>query len=148
MKRMLKILLLLVAGMLAAALSGCAVNRATATVDPSADLAAMKTMHVQRLEEDGYNVNVLIADKLRGMGYEVSTGTEKRTDVDALVTYWDKWMWDITMYLLELTITIRDPRTDYPLATGTSLHTSLTRKSAQGMVDEVIGNIFKGGEKE
>lgn len=146
MKRMLRTLLAV--GLLMGVLSGCAVNRATATVDPSADLAALKTMHVQRLEEDNGGVNVLIADKLRGMGYTVSTGTEKRSDVDALVTYWDKWMWDITMYMIELTITIRDPKTDYPLATGNSFHTSLTRKSPQGMVDEVVGNIFNKGENK
>lgn len=146
MKRMLRTLLAV--GLLMGVLSGCAVNRATATVDPSADLSALKTMHVQRLEEDNGGVNVLIADKLRGMGYAVSTGTEKRSDVDALVTYWDKWMWDITMYMIELTITIRDPKTDYPLATGNSFHTSLTRKSPQGMVDEVVGNIFNKGENK
>ncbi len=47
------------------------------------------------------------------------------------------------MYLLELTITIRDPQTDYPMATGNSLHSSLTRKSPKEMVEEVMGNIFK-----
>jgi hypothetical protein len=66
--------------------------------------------------------------------------------VDALVTYKDKWMWDITMYMLELTITIRDPQNDYPLATGNSFHTSLTRKSPTEMVDEVVENIFKQGK--
>jgi len=124
-------------------LSGCAVNRATATVDPSADLRSLKSMHVVKLEEDGHDVNELITKKLRSMGYEVTTSKEKRSDVDAVVTYWDKWMWDITMYLLELTITIRDPGTDYPLATGNSMHTSLTRKSPEAMVDEVVTNIFK-----
>jgi hypothetical protein len=143
MKRLLGPLLL--TALLALTLPGCAVNRATATVDPSADLSALRTMHVVRLEEDGYDVNVLIADKLTAMGYQVTTSTSHRTDVDAIVTYWDKWMWDITMYLLELTITIRDPKSDYPLATGNSMHTSLTRKSPPAMVDEVLGNIFKGG---
>jgi hypothetical protein len=126
--------------------SGCAVNRATATVDPSANLAALKTLHVVKLPEENGGINVLIADKFRSRGYTVTTDTEKRQDVDALVTYWDKWMWDITMYLLELTITIRDPKTDFPLATGNSLHTSLTRKSQKEMVEEVVDNIFKQGK--
>jgi hypothetical protein len=129
-------------------LSGCAVNRATATVDPSADLAALKTLHVVKLPEENGGINVLIADKFRSRGYTVTTDTEKRQDVDALVTYWDKWMWDITMYLLELTITVRDPKTDYPLATGNSFHTSLTRKSPKEMVEEVVDNIFKQGKKD
>jgi len=126
---------------------GCAVNRATATVDPTASLAAIKRVHVVQLQEDGYNVNQTIADKLNAMGIVATTSKEKRQDVDAIVTYWDKWMWDITMYLLELTIVLRDPSTDFPLATGNSMHTSLTRKSQQEMVDEVLGNIFKGGTK-
>jgi hypothetical protein len=63
-----------------------------------------------------------------------------------LVTYQDKWIWDITMYVLELTITVRDPKTDYPLASGNSMHTSLTRKSPTEMVAEVIDSILKQGK--
>lgn len=135
--------LFVIVGLIASLLSGCAINRATATVDPSADLRSLKTMHVVKLEEDGYDVNELIADKFRSMGYTVTTSKEKPANVDAIVTYWDKWMWDITMYLLELTIAIRDPATDFPLATGNSMHTSLTRKSPKEMVDEVVTNIYK-----
>ena len=91
-------------------LQGCAVNRATATVDPSANLQAIKRVHVVQLPEDGYNVNQTIADKLNAMGIAATTSKDKRTDVDAVVTYWDKWFWDITMYLLELTIVFRDPQ--------------------------------------
>jgi hypothetical protein len=63
--------------------------------------------------------------------------------VDAVVVYIDKWMWDLTMYMLELTVNINDPKTGAQLATGNSLHTSLTRKSPPEMVDEVIENIYK-----
>jgi hypothetical protein len=48
------------------------------------------------------------------------------------------------MYMLELTVVMRDPATDFPLATGNSLHTSLTRKSPKEMVEEVTTNIYKG----
>lgn len=144
----MKLVSLLGTVLLAVALtSGCAVNRATATVDPSANFAAVKTMHVVKIPEDGRNVNELIAGKLRERGYTVTTDTAKPSAVDAVVTYVDKWMWDITMYMLELTITIRDPKNDFPLATGNSYHTSLTRKSPPEMVDEVLGNIFKDVKK-
>lgn len=52
-------------------------------------------------------------------------------------------IWDITMYLLELTITLQDPRSSVALATGNSYHTFLTRKSQKEMVDEVVDNILK-----
>jgi len=55
-------------------------------------------------------------------------------------------MWDITMYLLELTVTVRNPSNDFPMAVGNSLHTSLTRKSPEEMVDEVMTNIFNRTE--
>jgi hypothetical protein len=122
--------------------SGC-VNRATATPYPAADLLELKSVYVTKLAADGRGINNIIADKLRTMGYEVNTGTMPPPGVDIVVTYADKWMWDITMYMLELTVVVREPETNYPLATGNSMHTSLTRKSPKEMVDEVINNIFK-----
>jgi len=128
-------------------LSGCAVNRATANVDATADLDKIKTVHVSKFAPDERGINVIIADKLKAKGLNVTTGPGKpESDIDAVVTYVDKWMWDITMYMLELTITIRDPKTEYPLATGNSYHTSLTRKSPKEMVDEVVENIYKKGK--
>jgi len=127
-------------------LSGCAVNRATAVVDPSANLASVKRVHVVQVKEDERGVNKLLADRLTQLGMTASTGPDKVDGVDAVVTYVDKWMWDITMYMIELTVVVRDPKSDFPLATGNSLHTSLTRKSPKEMVDEVTANIFKGAK--
>ena len=131
----------------AATTTGCAINRATATVDPSVNLGSLKAMHVAKQPKDDNGINVLIAEKLRSRGYNVTTGSEKPSAVDAVVTYIDRWRWDITMYMLELTITIRDPANDYPLASGKSYHTSLTRMSPSEMVDEVLNNIFKEAGK-
>jgi hypothetical protein len=126
----------------AAMTSGCAVNREIATVDPSADLGGLRTIHVVKAYTVDRGVDALIADKLRSRGYKVTSGADKPPGVDAVVTYVDRWAWDITMYLVELTITIRDPGNDYPLANGRSYHTSVTRKSPPEMVDEVLNNIF------
>ncbi|PKO33790.1 MAG: hypothetical protein CVU34_10470 [Betaproteobacteria bacterium HGW-Betaproteobacteria-7] len=133
-------------GLVATLSSGCAVNRATANVDPSANLSELKTMYVKQVPADESTYS-LIADKLRSKGVTVTTGTDAPpAGVDAVVTYIDKWMWDITMYMLELTIVIREPKTDFPLATGNSFHTSLTRLSPKEMVNEVVENIYKGAK--
>jgi hypothetical protein len=145
MKKFLKLAVLL--GFITTIMSGCAVNRATGSVDPSTNLTAMKAMYVKKLPADDGGTNELIADKLRSKGVTVTTGTEPAPgNVDAVVTYIDKWMWDITMYMLELTITIRDPKNDFPMATGNSYHTSLTRLSPKEMVNEVVDNIYKGAK--
>ena len=127
--------------------TGCAVNKATGSVDPSTNLTGLKTMYIKKLPDDNGGTNMLIADKLRTKGVTVTTGTEAPpSNIDAVVTYMDKWMWDITMYMLQLTITIRDPKSDFPMATGNSLHTSLTRLSPTEMVNEVVENIYKGAK--
>jgi len=144
MKRFLKLAALL--SFIAVITTGCAVNRATGSVDPSANLTSLKTMYVKKIPADD-STYALIADKLRSKGVTVTTGSDAApSNVDAVVTYIDKWMWDITMYMLELTITIRDPKTDFPLATGNSFHTSLTRLSPKEMVEEVVDNIYKGAK--
>jgi hypothetical protein len=122
--------------------SGC-VNRATAIKDPTTDLSTIKSMYVTKYAPDRRGINQMIADKLEKRGFIVETGVDTPSNVDAVVTYKDKWMWDITMYMLELKVSIRDPKTNFPLASGESYHTSLTRKSPEEMVDEVIDNIFK-----
>jgi hypothetical protein len=147
MKRLLN--LGVVIGLVTLLFTGCAVNRATASVDPSANLSAIKTMYVRKQAEDNTTTNVFIADRLRSKGVTVSTGAGAApSGVDAVVDYVEKWMWDITMYMLELTVTIRDPKTEFPLASGNSYHTSLTRLSPQEMANEVVDNIYKDKNKE
>jgi len=144
LKKFTKLLALL--GLVVTLSTGCAVNRATATVDPSTKLESLKTMYVKKIPADDGGTNELIAEKLRTKGVTVTTGEGAApSGVDAVVTYVDKWMWDITMYMLSLTVTIRDPKTDFPMATGNSYHTSLTRLSPKEMVNEVVDNIYKGG---
>ncbi len=127
------------------ALTGCAVNQATATLTPGTDLSTVKSVYVVKQEKDTKGIDDLIKVSLEKRGYTVTKGPELTTpyNADVAVTYIDKWMWDITMYLLELTINVRDPKTGFPMATGNSLHTSLTRKSPPDMVEEVVGNILK-----
>jgi hypothetical protein len=126
---------------------GCAVNRATATIDPTADLSKIKSIHVIKHDKDGRNINELIVKKLQNMGYTATTSSDPAPNADAVITYIDKWMWDLTMYMLELTVVVRDAENKFPLGSGNSFHTSLTRKSPEEMVDEVLSNIFKGGAK-
>ena len=124
-------------------MTGCATNRATASADPSLKWASIKSVHVKKLEGEDGSTQKLIAEKFRAKGFTVTADPEQNPNADAVVTYVDRWMWDITMYMLELTVTMREPKTNFPLATGNSLHTSLTRKSAKEMVEEVVDNILK-----
>ena len=145
MKKILKLTLLL--GFVALFTTGCAVNRATGSVDPSTNLLSLKTMHLKKHVDDNTDTNVFIADRLRSKGVTVTIGDNTPpSGVDGVVTYVEKWMWDITMYMLELTVTVRDPKTDFPMASGNSFHTSLSRFSPKEMSNEVIDNIYKNAK--
>lgn len=117
---------------------------------PGANLSTIKKIYVVHIPVDKRSVNQIIADALTARGYIATTGEAAATpaDVDAVVTYQDKWMWDITMYMVQLDIQIRKPVGEIPLATGSSMRTSLVRKSPSEMVEEVLDQIFaKAGIK-
>jgi len=126
-----------------AATTGCAVNRASATLMADADLSKVKTLYVVHSENDKHDIDKDLKTAFEKRGFVVSTGPAQTTPYaqDAVVTYIDKWMWDLTMYLLELQVTVRNPASNFPLATADSVHTSLTRKSPAEMADEVAANI-------
>ncbi len=126
-------------------LFGCAINRDNASATSGVDFTQLKKFYVVKLGPDRQSTSRLIKDQLITMGHDATVGTENRppNDVHAVVTYQDKWMWDITMYMLELTITFRDHKTQRMLATGNSYHSSLSRRSPEEMVREVLTNIFE-----
>jgi hypothetical protein len=132
-----------------AALQGCAINRESASASPDVDLFRLKKFYVVKFAPDQRGINMVITNELNRLGFDASTGLDLDTpkDVDAVVTYEDKWQWDITMYMIGLTITMREPGSNRLLAIGHSYHTSLTRKSPPEMVAEVLANIFKAKNK-
>lgn len=88
MKRVIRLLLAAVAVSVFA--SGCAVNRATATVDPSANLDKLRVVQVRKLEGEDGTLQKLIAGNLRKRGFEVTEEAKPPEPVDAVVTYVDK----------------------------------------------------------
>lgn len=80
-----------------ALLSGC-VTQLESNVAPGTDLESVRKLHVVHLPQDERGVDRLIADRLNLIGKEATYGEKSAMpeDVDAIVTYQDKWMWDIT----------------------------------------------------
>jgi hypothetical protein len=131
-------------------MSGC-VNRAGANWSSTSNINDIKSFYVIKFAPDGRGINKLIANRLKVMGFEATTGlsSDIPSTVDVVVDYLDRWRWDLTMYMLELTINLRNPKTNTLLGDGNSYHTSLTRQPPEKMVEEVLANIFskaKGGE--
>jgi hypothetical protein len=134
--------------LLIAALQACATNRDSASVAPERDVSSLKALLVVTSSEDERGTDRSIASALNALGFQASTGPDKttRSQIDAVVTYRARWNWDLTPYLIELTIYIREPEGDALIAVGNSFHTSLTRKSAEEMATEILTNMLKASK--
>ncbi len=141
-----KFIHLLLSVLLILTMGACA-NRATVDRHETFNIDNIKSLHIRNSEGGGDELIPIMEKKLISMNYTVTSGDEISPTADAIITYRDKWMWDLTMYMIELTVTVRDKNSDFPLATGNSMHTSLTRKSEEEMVDEVLTNLFTKVEK-
>jgi len=127
--------------------TGC-MNKATGTRSADFDIKNINHLYVEHQPRDKRNINEMIKSELEKRGFSVTTGSKLSTpkDIDGLVTYIDKWQWDMTNYMLELSIFIKNPSNEFPMASGYSMHTSLSRKSPEEMVKEVVANMLGEGE--
>lgn len=126
-------------------LVGCAIINLKIERLPDADLSQTKSFYVVWLEGDDRGLHDVIRDELISLGFSAESGNidNAPAEVDAIVTYEDRWFWDITNYLIQLNIEIRDSKTMYPLAVGESVRTSMARKSPEEMAREILIGIFQ-----
>jgi hypothetical protein len=106
-------------------------------------VAALKTISVRNESPEKSELAADIASELKSMGYQVSTGPLKATRTDAVITFTDQWMWDITMYMLSLEVQLREPGSGAVFATAKTVRTSLVRKSQKEMVRETLTKLLK-----
>lgn len=121
------------------------------TLDPTANLAAIKSFHVTKRINDHKGVNLLIANKLKENGYHVNTGVNVSDNIDTVITYDDRWkkIHGIGDYIYLIRIVIREPKTAFPLASGKYYYdATFINKSAKEMVDKTITNIFNQRNRE
>jgi len=124
-------------------ISGCATL--SSSITPDTDLTKFKTYYVLRHDRDKRHIDKIIQSELAKLGISATSGLEasKPKKFDVLVTYEDRWMWDITNYMINLTITLLDAKNNVLLASGQSYRPSLERKEPAFMVKEILDSIFK-----
>lgn len=133
-------------GVLACSQNACVhqTNRQLSPGCSPARVSNMRSFYVRQHALDDHQLAEAIATQLRQRGKQALHGTAQRPSrgVDAVITYQDKWMWDITMYMLSLDVQLREPGTDVVLATAKTVRTSLVRKSQDEMVRETLQALF------
>ena len=132
-----------VAGMICASLmiGGCS-GKVSGGPESGADVGRYRSFHVVTAEKS--DVANAIEKELTSRGFTASKGSASSAPpgAEAKVLFDDKWVWDMTMYLLEVKIDVVDARTGALVGSGRSHRTSMARKSAPYMVKEVMDKIF------
>ena len=70
----------------------------------------------------------------------------RHEDAAYIVMYEDRWMWDMRMYLRDLSITVWDVRTDAVVGRGRSRQSSLGAlgKTHRDVIDRAVAAMFDG----
>lgn len=125
---------------------GCASGAARFAGElPGSRLSEMRTFYVQKQPQDERGVYREIQEELRSYGVEVDAGEgAPEREYDAIVTYRDRYIWDLTTFCLQLTIYVRDTRTGYITATGWSRRPSTVRKTPRSHARLIFEELFAG----
>ncbi|MFT3784455.1 MAG: hypothetical protein QM790_20785 [Nibricoccus sp.] len=122
--------------------AGCASNYSWK--DPKTDLLKKRHFYVESELSDGKNLHVTIADELKLMGYNATSGylTMMPKDADALVSFQSRWTWDFTTYLIELNIQIRDPISGKIIASAGYHRPAIAGTSTEELIRKTLTSIL------
>jgi len=112
--------------------------------DPAARLQHRKHFYVESELSDGHDLHVTIANQLKVMGYNATSGylTMLPPDADAIVSFQSRWTWDFKTYLIELDIQIRDPKNGKILATVFYHRPGIGGMSTEDLIERVLTEIL------
>ena len=135
----------LVSGALLILVMGCAHTSGSRL--PDSDRSASSIYYVENHGDDDRHLELIVAELLRERGLKAAAGSAatRPPDAEYLVTYEDRWYWDMRLYLLRFTIRISDAKTGEILGFGDSYQDSLaamglTHKDViERAVNELLG---------
>ena len=92
---------------------GCASGAARYAGElPGSRLSEMRRFYVEKQAEDPRDIHLAIRDELRALGLDADAGDAAPPDgYDAIITYVDRYQWDVTMFCIQLTLYVKDTQT-------------------------------------
>ncbi len=136
-------------GLLALSLVGCVGNTSGQLTLPKEQVQA-GSYFVQRHDKDDRDLASTIAKAMQARGLHATAGTVSQRPAEAtyVVTYVDKWMWDMRMYLYDLRIDLRDARDQSILGYGQSMQSSLKAmgQTHEDVINRALDQLFPPGK--
>ncbi len=136
-------------GPLALMLVGCVSNTSGELTLPKEQVQA-GSYFVQRHDKDDRDLASTIAKAMQARGLQATAGTvaQHPTETTYVVTYVDKWMWDMRVYLYDLRIDLRDARDQSILGYGQSMQGSLKAmgQTHEDIINRALDQLFPPGK--
>lgn len=146
MKNLLATGLRCVAAVLMVLSLGACVGNTSGQLSLPREQAEASTYFVQRHAKDTRDLATVIADSMRTRGFKATAGTESNRPADTafVVTYVDKWIWDMRMYLADLRIEVRDAKDQSIVGFGQSSQSSLKAmgQTHADIVETALDQLF------
>lgn len=125
---------------------GACVGNVSGQLTLPAEQATTASYYVQRHDKDSRDLASTIAQSMQKRGLQATAGVEsaRPADVAYVVTYVDKWMWDMRMYLYNLRIDVRDAKDMSIVGYGESMQSSLKAmgQTHEDIVDSALDKMF------
>jgi hypothetical protein len=111
---------------------------------PGASLEGKRLFYVERHPEEDWGFHQMIADEMSMMGHKTAAGEPNHAPAgtDAIVTYDDKWSWDLSPWMYGLDIRILDAKTRSLLVKTSNRRGSLFRRNPKQMAQEALRETF------
>ena len=128
----------------ATSLSGCIATR-SGQLSVAPEVAGKGVYYVEQSEKDSRNLSELIAARMQARGLNAKAGPAAPPEANYVVTYVDRWAWDMRMYLRDMRIEVRDAKDRSIVGFGDSSQSSLAAmgKSFGDVIDIALDELFK-----
>lgn len=130
--------------------AACASSDVGSYTVPGEELARSGSYYIVFSENDDRALHELLRKAMIARGLDASSGFADRVPADAtyLVEYGSQWQWDVTWYLLHLSVRVYEPDERLLIAAAHSRRTSLVRKPAEEVVTETLDSLFHQNQDE
>jgi len=124
-------------------LGGC--SELTTRVATSVDLSRFEKIYVEHRLTDGRGVDQAIVSGLRHLGYDATFGPPimMPRETDLVIRYEDEWNFDLTTYMISISIEVRGAKQDKLLAEAHYYRPSITGDKPSDLIDRILAKLFK-----
>ncbi len=128
-------------------LAGCATY--TADVEPGTQFSSYRRIWVKTNLDDNHAIDRLLVQVLKARGYEAEHGplTMMPRDVQAIVSYRDRWTWDFKNHMTSLALEVRDAKSERQVAAASFVGPASLTVVPLEVVERLVGDLEKAKTK-